>query len=74
MRKSGSSLTRKYITELRIDKAKEMLDSGEYSVSQIASNLGFNDYFYFLKTFKRVVGLTPKQYKQGGQAADEEEE
>ena len=62
----------KYITELRIDKAKEMLDSGEYSVSQIASNLGFNDYFYFLKTFKRVVGLTTKQYKQGGQATDEE--
>lgn len=28
-------------------------------------HLGFNDYFYFLKTFKRVTGLTPKQYKHG---------
>ena len=55
----------KYITELRIEKAKELLDSGDRSVSQIASSLGFNDYFYFLKTFKRVTGLTPKQYKQG---------
>lgn len=55
----------KYITELRIEKAKELLDSGNSSVSQIASQLGFNDYFYFLKTFKRVTGLTPKQYKQG---------
>ncbi len=63
----------KYITELRIDKAKEMLDSGEYSISQIASRLGFDDYFYFLKTFKRVVGLTPKQYKQFGQMPDDKE-
>ncbi len=63
----------KYITELRIDKAKEMLDSGEYSVSQIASKLGFDDYFYFLKTFKRVVGLTPKQYRLVGQTPNDEE-
>lgn len=55
----------KYITDLRIEKAKKMLDSGEHSIGEIASALGFNDYFYFLKTFKRVTGLTPKQYKHG---------
>lgn len=54
-----------YVTELRIEKAKEMLDSKVLSISEIASLLGFNDYFYFLKTFKRVVGMTPKQYRQG---------
>ena len=47
-----------------------MLDSGSYSISEIASALGFNDYFYFLKTFKRVTGLTPKQYKHGYTASD----
>lgn len=60
----------KYVTDLRIEKAKTMLDSGSYSISEIASALGFNDYFYFLKTFKRVTGLTPKQYKHGYTASD----
>ena len=60
----------KYVTDLRIEKAKMMLDSGSYSISEIASALGFNDYFYFLKTFKRVTGLTPKQYKHGYTAPD----
>ncbi|HIW74919.1 MAG TPA: response regulator [Firmicutes bacterium] len=55
----------KYITDLRIEKAKKLLDSKNYSISEVASRLGFSDYFYFLKTFKRVTGLTPKQYKQG---------
>lgn len=60
----------KYITDLRIEKAKQMLDCGEYSISEISSSLGFNDYFYFLKTFKRVTGLTPKQYKHGFTPSD----
>lgn len=63
-RETGKTYTT-YITELRIEKAKEMLDSRDVSISEIASSLGFNDYFYFLKTFKRVVGMTPKQYRQG---------
>lgn len=54
-----------YVTELRIERAKQMLQSGEMSISDIAVSLGFNDYFYFLKTFKRVAGVTPKQYRQG---------
>lgn len=63
-RETGKTYTT-YITELRIEKAKELLDSKNLSISEIASSLGFNDYFYFLKTFKRVVGMTPKQYRQG---------
>lgn len=53
-----------YVTELRIERAKELLASGDLSINEIASSLGFNDYFYFLKTFKRVSGCTPKQYRQ----------
>ncbi len=58
-----------YITELRIKKARELLGSNDLSIDEIASSLGFNDYFYFLKTFKRIVGMMPKQYRQsfGGQ-------
>ncbi len=53
-----------YVTELRIERARELLASGEMSINEIAAALGFNDYFYFLKTFKRVSGCTPKQYRQ----------
>lgn len=41
-----------------------MLLSGDLSIGEIGTALGFNDYFYFLKTFKRITGMTPKQYRQ----------
>lgn len=62
-RETGKSYTQ-YLTELRIERAKEMLLSGDLSIGEIGTKLGFNDYFYFLKTFKRVTGVTPKQYRQ----------
>jgi two-component system, response regulator YesN len=62
-RETGKPYTQ-YLTELRIERAKEMLLSGDLSIGEIGTKLGFNDYFYFLKTFKRVTGVTPKQYRQ----------
>ena len=59
-----------YVTELRIEKAKEMLVSGDLSINEIAVTLGFNDYFYFLKTFKRVSGYTPKYRHYQKNSAD----
>lgn len=60
----GTTVT-KYITNLRILKAKQMLNSGNFSISEIATATGFNDYFYFLKTFKKITGMTPHQYQLG---------
>lgn len=65
-REAGKTYTA-YITELRIKKARELLDVKDLSISEIATSLGFHDYFYFLKTFKRMVGVTPTQYRQGFQ-------
>ncbi len=62
-RETGKTYTA-YVTELRIERAKEMLRTDESSISDIAASLGFNDYFYFLKTFKRITGMTPKQFRQ----------
>ena len=62
-RETGKPYTQ-YITELRIDRAKNLLLSGDLSIGEISNVLGFNDYFYFLKTFKKVTGVTPKQYRQ----------
>ena len=52
----------KYIVNLRIEKAKELLITGNYSIGKTAQEVGFNDYFYFLKTFKKITGMTPRQY------------
>lgn len=65
-RETGTTITR-YLTELRIHKSCQMLTSGNYSISETASATGFNDYFYFLKTFKKVTGMTPRQYQLGEQ-------
>lgn len=63
-RETGKTYTA-YVTDLRIERAKQMLQEDELSISDIAVSLGFNDYFYFLKTFKRVAGVTPKHFRQG---------
>lgn len=47
---------------LRIDKAKELLKAGEHSVTEVAALCGYPDYNYFIKVFKKEVGMTPKQY------------
>lgn len=52
----------KYLVQLRIEKAKELLQNSGLSISEISEATGFNDYFYFLKTFKKMVGVSPGKY------------
>jgi len=52
-----------YITELRIEKAKEMLKSGELSIKDICFEVGYNDPNYFSRVFKKVEGVTPSEFK-----------
>lgn len=51
-----------YLTELRINKAKELLRTSSLSLAEISEAVGFNDYFYFIKKFKKEVGVTPGKY------------
>lgn len=53
----------KYITKKRIEKATELISSG-VSVTDVADILGFCDYGYFGKTFKKITGYTPTQTKE----------
>lgn len=53
-----------YITETRIAAAKEMLEDGDLKVYEIAEKLGFESSFYFSKVFKKVTGLSPREYQQ----------
>ena len=53
-----------FIREIRIKRAVQLIDSGEYNFSQVAYMTGFNDPKYFGKCFKRRMGMTPSEYKE----------
>ena len=52
----------KYINNLKIKRAKELLTSGLYSVSETAFNSGFSDISHFSRFFKENVGVLPSEY------------
>ena len=47
-----------------IDKAKEMLLSGDMKIYEVADALGFESAYYFSKVFKKVDGHSPREYIQ----------
>ena len=53
---------KKYILQLKINYAGDLLKSGMYSVSQIAELCGFSDIYYFSRQFKEYTGLSPSAY------------
>jgi len=53
-----------YFVELRIQRAKEILDSSNLSVKEIAWELGFEDQLYFSRIFKKVTGVSPSIYRK----------
>lgn len=53
----------KHINNLRISRAKELLESNMYAVKEIAFMCGFEDESYFSHEFKRAVECTPRVYK-----------
>ena len=53
-----------FICQIRIKRAVQLFDSGEYNISQIAYMTGFNDPKYFSRCFKKIVGVPPSEYKE----------
>ena len=57
--------TTTYISQLRISKAKRLLDSEpSMSIGDIAMKCGFEDMAYFSRTFKQMTKMTPSQYRK----------
>lgn len=54
-----------YLNEYRIDCACEMLARTDKTMLDIAVSCGFSDQSYFVKWFKRLKGITPKEYRRG---------
>ncbi len=51
-----------YITETKITAAKEMMARGEGRIYEISQKLGYESAFYFSKVFKKITGISPREY------------
>lgn len=56
------SLSR-FINNIRIEKAKDIIKSGKYKMKEVASLVGYEDQYYFSRIFKALSGYTPMEYK-----------
>ena len=61
-RQNTGKTPHQYILLSRIKKAKSLLQNCEPNISEIAARVGFCDQSHLTKYFKRIVGMTPKQY------------
>lgn len=52
-----------YLSNFRVEKAKLQLEDITVNVKDISENVGFRDSNYFAKVFKRIVGITPSEYR-----------
>ena len=55
-----------FLNRYRMQKAVELLKENKYKVYEIADLVGFSDYKYFIKVFKKYVGCSPVKFVEGG--------
>ena len=55
--------TKDYLMQVRIQKAKELLESGEYTVGEVSEAVGYTDALGFSKIFKKYVGVSPSELR-----------
>ena len=53
-----------YIIMRKVEKAKELLGDRDRSITDIAFDLGFSSSQYFATVFKKLIGLTPSEYRK----------
>ena len=53
-----------YVHRLRLEEAKQMLETGDEPVEAVAAEVGYQDASFFGRLFRRRVGLTPAQYRR----------
>jgi two-component system response regulator YesN len=58
----GETFT-EYLTRLRIQYACRLLRDTELTINELAEKSGYSDYFYFSRVFKKMLGMTPSQYR-----------
>jgi len=59
---TGTTLIR-YLHEVRIERARKLLEETHLSVKQIVSEVGASDTSHFIRDFRKARGLSPKRYR-----------
>lgn len=63
--KNETGLTlNQFLTEYRIKMSKQFLDDSRYKVTDIAAKVGYSDSNYYSKAFRKLVGLSPSEYRE----------
>jgi two-component system response regulator YesN len=63
-KKETGKTINQFITEIRIEKAKELLKDRQIKLYEIASLIGFSDANYFAKTFRKLEGINPSDFRE----------
>ncbi len=53
-----------YLQHVRIESAKRLLEGTNQSITEVIDNTGYSDPKSFRKTFRRIVGMAPQEYKE----------
>ncbi|MBF9018909.1 MULTISPECIES: helix-turn-helix transcriptional regulator [unclassified Oceanispirochaeta] len=54
----------KYLTMIRLEKAKDLLGLTSEKIIDIAGKCGYNEVYYFSHSFKKYTGVSPKKYRE----------
>lgn len=63
-RNAYKTTVNEYVTEKRIERAKELLRGSDKPISRIAEEVGIGNYPYFVELFKKRCGVTPKKFRE----------
>lgn len=58
-----------YLTQVKMRRARQMMQEGNYKMYEIAERVGYVNAKYFAEQFKKTVGMTPSEYKASIAAA-----
>ena len=53
-----------FLTKIRINKAKELLEKTDLKIYEICEMVGYSDTNYFSKLFEKFAGVRPSEYKK----------
>lgn len=63
-KETGKSVL-EFITECRINQAKRILEESNMPIAEVALSVGYDNFSYFSKLFKKYEGISPSEYRKG---------
>jgi len=63
LNKEAGMSFRQLLRNIRVEEAKRMLSSGDYSIKEVAAHIGFSDGHYFSRSFKEVTGQSATEFR-----------